>query len=74
MHRKSTKRWYERPRFIEYGSPAPFTALTLAVVSVALLIDEQLSGAIITGLLAIVIYGLHRLGKRRGDDARHVPW
>jgi hypothetical protein len=64
------KRWYERPRFVEWGSPAPFLALTLAAVGIALLADGKSGGLVPLGI-AVAVYGLYRFAKYRGDDDRH---
>ena len=64
------QRWYERPRFLVWGSPAPFTALTLAAVGVALLADGKSGGLVPLGF-AVTVYGLHRFAKKRGDDDSH---
>jgi hypothetical protein len=64
------KRWYERPRFIQWGSPAPFVALILVCVGVALLARGESGGWIALGLAAVV-YGLYRFAEQRGDDDRH---
>lgn len=65
------KPWYKRPRFIEWGSPAPSIAIALAAVSVALLLDGQYSSAWVTGGFALGLYALYRLAEGRGDDDRH---
>jgi hypothetical protein len=66
------KRWFEkRPRFVgEWGSPAPFLALTLAAVGITLLANGENGGLLPLGF-AIAVYGLYRFAKYRGDDDRH---
>jgi hypothetical protein len=64
------KRWYERPRFVEWGSPAPFLALLLAAVGIVLLADGKTGGLVPLGL-AIAVYGLYRFAVYRGDDDAH---
>jgi hypothetical protein len=65
------KRWYQRPRFVLWGSPAPTVALTLACVGVALLIGGISGGPIVLGV-AVIVYGLYRFAEHRREDDRHT--
>ena len=61
-------------RKMEYGSPAPFLAFALAMVSGALLaVGQYLAGGILAGL-AVIVYALWQLALRRGEDDRHTLW
>jgi hypothetical protein len=59
---------------VTYGSAAPFYAFILAVVAGTLLGTHGYLGGAITALLAVVIYGLHRFARDRGDDDSHTIW
>jgi hypothetical protein len=57
-----------------YGSPAPFVAFVLAMVSgTVLALGHYIAGGIL-GVLAVLIFGLWRYAEQRGDDARHELW
>jgi hypothetical protein len=59
---------------VEYGSPAPFIAIILAIVSGTLLAVESYVGGAITGVLAVIIFALWQFGRERGDDDSHTIW
>ncbi len=57
---------------MEYGSPAPFWAFALAMVSgVCLTTGSYVAGAV-TGGIAVLVLALWQLAQKRGDDARHT--
>jgi hypothetical protein len=59
---------------MEYGSPAPFVAFVLAMISgVLLATGKYVAGAVIGGL-AILIFALWQFARERGDDDRHTLW
>ena len=57
---------------VEYGSPAPWYTLILAMVSGALLATGHYVGGTIVAGLAVLIFALWRYAESRGDDARHT--
>jgi uncharacterized protein (TIGR03382 family) len=59
---------------MEYGSPAPFWAFALAMVSGTLLAIGSYVGGTITGGFAVLVAVLWQRARRRGDDARHTIW
>jgi hypothetical protein len=59
---------------MDYGSPAPFVAFALALVSGTLLVIGSYIGGAVTGVLAITVFGLWRFARERGDDDRHTIW
>jgi hypothetical protein len=59
---------------MEYGSPAPFIAFALAMVSGALLATGSYIAGAATGVLAILVFAAWQFAKERGDDDRHTLW
>jgi hypothetical protein len=59
---------------MEYGSPAPFIAFALAVVSGVLLGTAHYVGGGIAAAVAVLVFGLWRFAVDRGDDDRHTLW
>lgn len=59
---------------MEYGSPAPFIAVVLALVSGTLLARGSYVGGAVAGALAVVVYALWLFARERGDDDRHTLW
>lgn len=59
---------------MEYGSGAPFLAFALAMVCGAFLATGAYVTAGITGTAALIVFGLYRRARDRGDDARHTIW
>jgi hypothetical protein len=59
---------------MEFGSPAPFVAFLLAMVGGVLLAAGRYVGGAVAALLGVVVYGLWRFARERGDDDRHTLW
>jgi hypothetical protein len=59
---------------MRYGSPGPFTAFTLAMVAGALLASGRYVGGAVAAALAVLVLGLWRFARARGDDDSHTIW
>jgi hypothetical protein len=59
---------------MEYGSPAPFVAFVLAMVSGVLLATGRYVAGAVFGVLAVVVFALWQFAQERGDDDRHTLW